>query len=118
MGRFGSIDEFAATAAYLASDDAGFVTASSFPLSGGIAEAYTIPTGLHVKAWPPPPVGQRPYRPGPCRRAFDLRTLPQRAQALRPCRPQAIQLMTPSPFSLADMIFIGSTHYESHHSCA
>ncbi len=46
MGRFGSIDEFAATAAYLASDDAGFVTASSFPLNGGIPGAYTVPTGL------------------------------------------------------------------------
>jgi NAD(P)-dependent dehydrogenase (short-subunit alcohol dehydrogenase family) len=44
MGRFGSIDEFAATAAYLASDDAGFVTASSFPLNGGIVGAYTVPT--------------------------------------------------------------------------
>ncbi len=31
MGRFGTVEELAATATYLASDDAGFVTASSFP---------------------------------------------------------------------------------------
>lgn len=45
MGRFGSVEELAATAAYLASDDAGFVTASSFPLHGGIVGAYTVATG-------------------------------------------------------------------------
>ncbi len=43
MGRFGTLDELAATAAYLASDDAGFVTAASFPLNGGIPRAFTIP---------------------------------------------------------------------------
>ena len=46
MGRFGALEEFAATAAYLASDDAGFVTASSFPLNGGIVGAYTVPTDV------------------------------------------------------------------------
>ena len=46
LGRFGKIDEFAATAAYLASDDAGFVTASSFPLNGGIPHAFTVPTSF------------------------------------------------------------------------
>ena len=45
MGRFGTVEELAATAAYLASDDAGFVTASSFPLNGGIPGAYTVPQG-------------------------------------------------------------------------
>lgn len=46
MGRFGTLEELAATAAYLASDDAGFVTASSFPLNGGIPGAFTVPSGL------------------------------------------------------------------------
>ena len=44
LGRFGTVEELAATAAYLASDDAGFVTATSFPLNGGIQGAYTGPT--------------------------------------------------------------------------
>ncbi|WP_306302882.1 SDR family oxidoreductase [Aureimonas sp. AU40] len=43
MGRFGTLEELAATAAYLASDDAGFVTATSFPLNGGIPNAFTVP---------------------------------------------------------------------------
>ena len=43
LGRFGSIEELAGTVAYLASDDAGFVTASSFPLNGGIPGAFTVP---------------------------------------------------------------------------
>ncbi|GGE03412.1 3-oxoacyl-ACP reductase [Aureimonas endophytica] len=43
MGRFGTLAELAATAAYLASDDAGFVTAASFPLNGGIPGAFTVP---------------------------------------------------------------------------
>lgn len=45
MGRFGTIEELAATAAYLASDDAGFVTASIFPLNGGIPRAFTVRQG-------------------------------------------------------------------------
>lgn len=44
MGRFGRADEVAATVAYLASDDGGYVTASAFPLDGGISAAYTIPS--------------------------------------------------------------------------
>jgi NAD(P)-dependent dehydrogenase (short-subunit alcohol dehydrogenase family) len=44
MGRFGSLEELAATAAYLASDDSGFVTAATFPLNGGIQNAFTVPT--------------------------------------------------------------------------
>ena len=51
MGRFSTPDELAATAAYLASDDAGFVTASSFPLNGGISGAFTVPE-------------TKPHRPG------------------------------------------------------
>lgn len=46
LGRFGTVDELAGTVAYLASDDAGFVTASSFPLHGGIPNAFTVPAGL------------------------------------------------------------------------
>jgi NAD(P)-dependent dehydrogenase (short-subunit alcohol dehydrogenase family) len=42
-GRFGRVEEVAGTVAYLASDDAGYVTASAFPLDGGITAAYTIP---------------------------------------------------------------------------
>ena len=42
MGRFGSVDELAGTVAYLASDDAGFVTASVFPINGGIPGAFTV----------------------------------------------------------------------------
>ena len=44
LGRFGTVAELAATAAYLASDDAGFITASSVPLNGGIQGAFTVPT--------------------------------------------------------------------------
>jgi NAD(P)-dependent dehydrogenase (short-subunit alcohol dehydrogenase family) len=45
MGRFGRAEEVAATVAFLASDDAGFITASLFPLDGGITAAYTTPSG-------------------------------------------------------------------------
>jgi NAD(P)-dependent dehydrogenase (short-subunit alcohol dehydrogenase family) len=44
MGRFGRVEEIAGTVAYLAGDDAGFVTASAFPVDGGIGAAYTIPS--------------------------------------------------------------------------
>jgi NAD(P)-dependent dehydrogenase (short-subunit alcohol dehydrogenase family) len=44
MGRFGTLEELAGTVAYLASDDAGFVTGSAFPLEGGITGAFTVPT--------------------------------------------------------------------------
>ena len=43
MGRFGRLDELAATVAFLASDDAGFITGSAFPLDGGISSAFTVP---------------------------------------------------------------------------
>jgi NAD(P)-dependent dehydrogenase (short-subunit alcohol dehydrogenase family) len=42
-GRFATPAEIAAAAAFLASDDAGYVTAASFPVNGGIPGAYTIP---------------------------------------------------------------------------
>ena len=44
MGRFGTLDELAGTVAYLASDDAGFVTGSAFPVDGGIPAAFTVPS--------------------------------------------------------------------------
>jgi NAD(P)-dependent dehydrogenase (short-subunit alcohol dehydrogenase family) len=44
MGRFGTPDELAATVAYLASDDAGFITGAAFPLDGGITSAFTVPS--------------------------------------------------------------------------
>jgi NAD(P)-dependent dehydrogenase (short-subunit alcohol dehydrogenase family) len=44
MGRFGKVEELAATVAYLASDDAGFITGAAFPLDGGITSAFTVPS--------------------------------------------------------------------------
>lgn len=41
MGRFGEPEEIAAAIAFLASDDASFVTASTFLVDGGISAAYT-----------------------------------------------------------------------------
>ena len=43
MGRFGEAGEIAAAAAFLASDDASFVTASTFLVDGGISGAYVTP---------------------------------------------------------------------------
>lgn len=43
MGRFGEPEEIAAAIAFLASDDASFVTASTFLVDGGISAAYTTP---------------------------------------------------------------------------
>ena len=45
FGRCGTLEELAGTVAYLASDDFGFVTASVFPLDGGIQGAFTVPAG-------------------------------------------------------------------------
>jgi len=42
-GRFGTMDEAAGTIAFLASDDAGFITAAAIPLDGGITQAFTVP---------------------------------------------------------------------------
>ena len=44
MGRFGTPEELAGTVAYLASDDAGFVTGTAIPLAGGITSAFTVPS--------------------------------------------------------------------------
>jgi NAD(P)-dependent dehydrogenase (short-subunit alcohol dehydrogenase family) len=43
MGRFGTPEEIAAAVAFLASDDASFITASTFIVDGGITGAYVTP---------------------------------------------------------------------------
>jgi len=43
MGRFAEPEEIAAATAFLASDDASFVTASTFLVDGGISGAYVTP---------------------------------------------------------------------------
>ena len=43
MGRFGEASEIAAAAAFLASDDSSFITASTFLVDGGISGAYVTP---------------------------------------------------------------------------
>ncbi|MEU8176988.1 3-oxoacyl-ACP reductase [Microbispora hainanensis] len=43
IGRFARAEEIAAAVAFLASDDASFITASEFLVDGGIAGAYVTP---------------------------------------------------------------------------
>jgi NAD(P)-dependent dehydrogenase (short-subunit alcohol dehydrogenase family) len=43
MGRFGTLEEAAGTIAFLAGDDAGFITGAAIPLDGGITQAFTVP---------------------------------------------------------------------------
>lgn len=43
IGRFARPEELAAAVAFLASDDASFITASTFLVDGGLTSAYTTP---------------------------------------------------------------------------
>jgi NAD(P)-dependent dehydrogenase (short-subunit alcohol dehydrogenase family) len=43
MGRFGNPEEIASAVAFLASDDASFMTASTFVVDGGLTGAYVTP---------------------------------------------------------------------------
>ena len=43
IGRFAEPDELAASVAFLASDDASFITATAFVVDGGITNAYVTP---------------------------------------------------------------------------
>lgn len=43
MGRFGDANEIAAAVAFLASDDASFITATNFAVDGGLTGAYVTP---------------------------------------------------------------------------
>jgi NAD(P)-dependent dehydrogenase (short-subunit alcohol dehydrogenase family) len=45
VGRFAEASEIAAAVAFLASDDASFITASEFLVDGGISGAYVTPVG-------------------------------------------------------------------------
>ena len=43
LGRFAQASEIAAAVAFLASDDASFITAANFLVDGGISGAYVTP---------------------------------------------------------------------------
>ena len=43
MGRFGEAEEIASAALYLASDEAAYVTGTSFTVDGGATAAYVTP---------------------------------------------------------------------------
>ncbi len=46
MGRLGRVEEVAAVALFLASDEASFVTGAAYPVDGGISAAYVIDDGI------------------------------------------------------------------------
>ncbi len=43
MGRFGTAEEIASAALFLASDDSSFMTAQALLIDGGLSAAYTTP---------------------------------------------------------------------------
>jgi NAD(P)-dependent dehydrogenase (short-subunit alcohol dehydrogenase family) len=43
MGRMGKPEEIAATAAFLASDEASYITGQAFSIDGGLTSAYLTP---------------------------------------------------------------------------
>jgi NAD(P)-dependent dehydrogenase (short-subunit alcohol dehydrogenase family) len=43
MGRFGTAEEIANGALFLASDESSFMTAATFLIDGGISAAYVTP---------------------------------------------------------------------------
>jgi NAD(P)-dependent dehydrogenase (short-subunit alcohol dehydrogenase family) len=43
VGRFAEPEQLAAAVAFLAGDDSSFITASTFPVNGGISAAYVTP---------------------------------------------------------------------------